>query len=90
MGLNIIDATGIHVKTQAELIADYTADFLAIYGIDLSGLPSDNPDVQMMMIRIQAELDLQDLIVEVFTGMDPDQVSRQWLEQQMLESLDAP
>lgn len=78
---NVVDATGIHIKTQAELIAEYTADFLAIYGVDLTGLPSSNPDVQMMMTRVQAELDLEDLVVQVFTGMDPDQAIGTTLDQ---------
>lgn len=68
---NQITAAGIEVKTQQELIDQYTAAMQAIYGADIN-LDPDSPDGQMMMIRIQAELDLEDLVVQIYNGFDPD------------------
>lgn len=68
---NQITVTGIETATQAELIAQFTSDFQAIYGSDIN-LASDTPDGQMMMIFIQAVLDLEDLVVQIFNQFDPD------------------
>jgi hypothetical protein len=69
---NIVDASGITVKTQAELIADKVAAYLSIYGVDLSTLPSDNPDVQKMMNEVRSALDAQDMMVSTYNSFDPD------------------
>lgn len=68
---NVIDANGLEVATQAELVEDYTAAFESIYGSDID-LSSSSPDGQMMMIFIQSVLDLQDLLVQVYNMFDPD------------------
>lgn len=68
---NLISATGLQTATQAELIATFTAAMQAIYGADID-LDQDSPDGQMMMIFIQAVLDLEDLLVQVYNMFDPD------------------
>jgi hypothetical protein len=68
---NSIGPTGLQVKTQAELVSDFTTAFQAIYGADIN-LDQDSPDGQMMMIYIQALLDLSDLLVQVYNQFDPD------------------
>lgn len=68
---NQVTPTGIETLTQAELVAQYTAAFQAIYGADIN-LAQDTPDGQMMMIFIQSVLDLEDLITQVYNGFDPD------------------
>lgn len=68
---NIIDATGLHVKTRDELIAEYTAAYQDIYGADIN-LGTSTPDGQMMNIQVQAILDLQDLVVQNYNNFDPD------------------
>lgn len=68
---NEITADGLTTETQAELVAEFTTAFQTIYGTDIN-LDSNSPDGQMMMIFIQAVLDILDLITTVYNGMDPD------------------
>jgi len=68
---NLINASGLQVNTRAELVAFYTAAYQRIYGADIN-LASDTPDGQMMNINIQAVLDLQDLLVQIYNMFDPD------------------
>lgn len=68
---NQITTSGIETASQAELLASYQAAFQAIYGPDIN-LDPDSPDGQLIGILIQATLDLQDLVVQVHNGFDPD------------------
>lgn len=68
---NVFGANGIEVATRAELVAYFTEQYQTIYGADIT-LTSDTPDGQMMNIFIQAILDLQDLLVQIYNGFDPD------------------
>jgi uncharacterized phage protein gp47/JayE len=68
---NILDANGLQVKTREELVEYFTEQYRAIYGADIN-LESNTPDGQMMNIYIQAILDQQDLTVQVYNSMDPD------------------
>lgn len=68
---NAISVTGLTTATQAELLATFTASMQQIYGSDID-LSSNAPDGQMMMIFIQAVLDLQDLLVQIYNMFDPD------------------
>mgnify|MGYP000078233386 CR=1 FL=1 len=77
-----LDATGLTVKTRAELIAEFTADMEAIYGTDIN-LESDTPDGQLMNIWVQSVLDLQDLLVSIYSGMDPDNAIGNTLDQRV-------
>jgi hypothetical protein len=68
---NLLDATGLQTATATELQTNFTASMQAIYGstIDLS---SNTPDGQMMNLFLQAVLDLEDLLVQIYNSMDPD------------------
>lgn len=68
---NIIDADGLQTATQAELLEQFTDDLKAIYGDDIN-LDADTPDGQWVNIMIQAVLDLQDLLTQIYNGFDPD------------------
>lgn len=68
---NQITATGLQVATRSELVAQFTTAMQAIYGPDIN-LGSDTPDGQMMNIYIQSMLDLEDLLVQICNGFDPD------------------
>ena len=68
---NQITAAGLETKTQAELVAEFTAAFQDIYGADIN-LDSDSPDGQMMMIFVQSVLDALDLTTQVYNTFDPD------------------
>lgn len=79
---NVIDASGLTIKTQAELVAEETAALQTVYGPDVNLAP-DTPDGQMMMIRIQSELDNLELIKNVNTQFDPDQANGVILDQRV-------
>ncbi len=68
---NAITTTGLTTATRAELVAQYTAAYQAIYGSNIS-LTSDTPDGQMMNIYIQSVLDLEDLLTNIYNMFDPD------------------
>lgn len=68
---NILDENGLQVATRAELLEYYTAQYQAIYGSDID-LDSDTPDGQWLNLIIQQVLDLQDLLVTIYNGFDPD------------------
>tara|TARA_Y100001963_G_scaffold17759_1_gene21921 strand:- start:18368 stop:19759 length:1392 start_codon:yes stop_codon:yes gene_type:complete len=77
-----IDSNGISVKTQDELITELSQKMRDIYGADIS-LNSDTPDGQMLMIYVQGYEDLQDLLVQIFDSMDPDQALGRVLDQRV-------
>lgn len=77
---NSIDALGLTTKTQAEYVAEFQAAFQAIYGVDIN-LDSDTPDGQMMMIFIQATLDVLDLLTQIYNTFDPDNAIGDVLDQ---------
>ena len=79
---NQITTTGLQTKTQAELVAEFTAAFQAIYGVDIN-LDQDTPDGQMMMIFIQAVLDNLDLLTQVYNSFDPDNAIGSVLDQRV-------
>lgn len=68
---NILDASGLQVKTRDELVTYFTDKYVEIYGPDIN-LASDTPDGQMLNIQVQAILDNQDLLVQVYNSFDPD------------------
>lgn len=72
MAPNSIGPTGLILATQAELLANYTAQFQAIYQDDTIDLSSDTPDGQMINLFIQSVLDLQDLLAQIYNTFDPD------------------
>lgn len=68
---NSLTALGLTTASQAELITQYTTDYQTIYGPDIN-LAQDTPDGQMMMIWIQATLDVLNLLTQIYNGFDPD------------------
>lgn len=79
---NVLSASGLTLATQAELIAYFTAQYQAIYGADINLAP-DSPDGQMMMIFIQAIMDQQDAMLEVYNSMNPDSAFGVTLDQRV-------
>ena len=69
---NIIDATGIQIKTISEVIASLTATFIAIYGDDVN-LESNSPDGQLLYNFALIVIDFANLIVQDYDSKDPDQ-----------------
>lgn len=79
---NQITANGLETKTQSELITEFETAFKSIYGTDIS-LNQDDPDGQMMMIFIQATLDVLDLLQMIFSSFDPDNAFGVTLDQRV-------
>lgn len=79
---NQITSTGLEVKTREELLAEFTAAYQAIYGSDIN-LDADSPDGQMMNIYIQAILDVEDLLVQIYNSFDPDNAIGVTLDQRV-------
>lgn len=79
---NLINADGLQTKTHAELIAELTAAFQAIYGSDIN-LDPDSPDGQMLNIFAQSVLDNLDLITQVYNQFDPDLAIGKVLDQRV-------
>lgn len=68
---NSFGPLGLTTATQAELVAQFTANFQDIYGADIN-LGSDTPDGQIMNIFIQSILDMEDLLTQIYNTFDPD------------------
>lgn len=79
---NIVTSTGLQTASLAELVAQFRAAFQAIYGADIN-LDQDTPDGQMMMIFLQAVIDLQDVLNQVYNGFDPDNAIGRVLDQRV-------
>lgn len=62
---NTIDATGLTVKTLAEIVADLTVGFQNIYGADIN-VASNSPDGQMINIFATAAEDNLELLETVY------------------------
>ena len=68
---NSLDANGLVINTQDEIIANLTAYFQATYGSDIN-LESSSPDGQLINILAQEMYDLLSLINDAYNSMDPD------------------
>jgi uncharacterized phage protein gp47/JayE len=68
---NALTSTGLQTMTRDELVTYFTDEMQSIYGADIN-LDSDTPDGQMMNIFIQAMLDMQDLLTQIYNSMNPD------------------
>lgn len=79
---NQITAAGIQVSTRDELLTYFTTALKAIYGNDIN-LDQDSPDGQSLNINIQAILDLEDLLVQICNGFDPDNAIGRILDQRV-------
>ena len=79
---NLLSSTGLQTATQAELFAQLSAQFKAIYGSDINLDPS-SPDAQMLYIFIQATLDNLDLMKQIYSSFDPDQAFGVTLDQRV-------
>jgi hypothetical protein len=77
---NALTTTGLVTATRDELVAYWTAQYQAIYGSDIV-LTADSPDGQMLGIQVQAVLDLQDFVAQVYASFDPDQAYGVTLDQ---------
>lgn len=68
---NILDTNGLETATQTELVQNQTVGLQVIYGTDIN-LASSSPDGQWVNINVQAQLDTEDLITQVYNTFNPD------------------
>lgn len=68
---NNLDQNGLTTATYTELINYYTNALQTIYGSQVN-LASDTPDGQWINIFIQAILDNEDLLTQIYNSFDPD------------------
>lgn len=69
---NSLDANGLQVVTQNEIVENLTTDFQDIYGEDIN-VDSNSPDGQIINIFAQIMEDLYELANQIYTSFDPDQ-----------------
>ncbi len=79
---NILSAAGLETASREELITFYTTQMEAIYGADIN-LESSTPDGQLINLFVQAVLDLQDLLVQIYNTFDPDNAIGNVLDQRV-------
>lgn len=68
---NSITGSGLTIASQAELVTQYTTALQTIYGAGIN-LGPETPDGQWMMTMIQSVLDVEDLLLQIYNGFDPD------------------
>ncbi len=68
---DILDSTGLTVKTRTEIVTDLETMFRAIYGSDIN-LDQNSPDGQLIGILAQQAVDIRELLVLVYNSFNPD------------------
>lgn len=63
--------TGLTIQTYDEIVAELSAAYQAIYGVDIN-LDPDSPDGQRVGIEAKARLDAQSFALSLYNQQDPD------------------
>lgn len=79
---NSLTSTGLTTASQTEILNNLTVAIQSIYGADIT-LTSDTPDGQWLNIIVQTVVDLQDLLVQIYNGFDPDNAIGNVLDQRV-------
>lgn len=69
---DVLDETGLTLKTLPEITADLQSGYREVYGDDIN-LDSDTPDGQIIGIQAQEGVDLREVLRDIYTARDPDQ-----------------
>lgn len=69
---DVLDETGLTLKTLPEITADLQAGYREVYGDDIN-LDSDTPDGQIIGIQAQEGVDTREILRDIYTARDPDQ-----------------
>jgi uncharacterized phage protein gp47/JayE len=69
---DVINASGLQVKTAAEITSELVTGLQGIYGADIN-TDQNSPDGQMVGIITQIAVDIRELALAVNAGFDPDQ-----------------
>jgi uncharacterized phage protein gp47/JayE len=81
-----IGATGVTVKTAAEITSDLVTGLQSIYGADIQ-TDQNSSDGQEIGILVQQGVDIRELIVQTNNNFDPDQASGALLDQRVTLNL---
>lgn len=68
---NALTATGLILAPYAEWQDYFSVEYRRIYGTDIN-LGTSTPDGQLINVAIQAILDVQDLMMQVYNTVNPD------------------
>ena len=79
---DVLDDTGLSLKTLPTIVAELVASLKGIYGSDINVDP-DSPDGQAINIFAQAAIDLREVLADIYSGLDPDQASGIVLDQRV-------
>ena len=79
---DILDATGLTVKTRPEIVADLTTGLQNIFGADIN-VDQNSPDGQLIGIIAQEGVDQRELLVEINNNFDPDLAAGVILDQRV-------
>lgn len=79
---DIVDNTGLQLKTLTDLRNEIISDLQNIYGIDIN-VDQNSPDGQLVNIIAQDGVDLREVLSQVYTGFDPDQATGRVLDQRV-------
>lgn len=71
---DVLDETGLTLKTLPEIKADLEAGYRSVYGDDIN-LDSDSPDGQAIGIQAQEGADLREVLRDIYSAQDPDQAA---------------
>jgi uncharacterized phage protein gp47/JayE len=79
---DILDDSGLQLKTLPELVAELNDAFRAIYGNDIN-LDPESPDGQALNILAQYGIDIREVLQEIYSSMDPNQAQGIVLDQRV-------
>lgn len=80
---DILNATGLTVKTLPEITADLQTALRAVYGADIN-LDQNSPDGQLVGILAQQGADIRELALQIYNGFDPDRAVGRVLDERVV------
>ena len=79
---DILDASGLTVKTVDEITSDLAIGLQSIYGADIN-IDQNSPDGQMIGIFAQAATDLRELLLSIYNSFNPNHAVGTVLDQRV-------
>lgn len=79
---DLLDATGLTLKTLAELRTELEDDLKAIYGEDIN-VDQNSQDGQSINIYCQGGIDIREVVQRVYSSFDPDEAEGRVLDQRV-------
>ena len=84
---DILDSTGLTIKTRQEIFDELKANFQGIYGSDIN-LDSNSPDGQLLQIITQQAIDIRQIIQDVYNSYSRDKATGVVLDERLSLTLD--